>query len=118
MTGNEPRPRAADAGRKNTCNLPINEDRIDAGRYKIRRAVDAPDDRRIAARLKRLLRFACRNRRLLYAFKRHDGRVCLLRSMNRKLRTFVDTVRPALHNTLIARIKPHGFLAVRMMITE
>src|SRR5271166_5317163 len=37
---------------------------------------------------------------------------------HREFRTFGDAVGPALHDALVARVKAHGFLAVRVMVAE
>ena len=42
----------------------------------------------------------------------------LLGHGHREFRTIGDAVGPALHDALVARVKAHRFLAVRMMIAE
>ena len=46
------------------------------------------------------------------------ARTGLLGHGHREFRTFGDAVGPALHDALVARVKAHGFLAVRVMIAE
>jgi len=50
--------------------------------------------------------------------RRRNARVGLLGHGHREFRTFGDAVGPALHDALVARVKAHGFLAVRVMIAE